>query len=164
MKIRKTKIHELEILIKLYDHARAFMTEHGNPNQWGGTYPERGTVERDIRSGHSYVCENQSEIVAAFYFLEGEDGTYREIHGGQWLDDDPYGVVHRIASEGTTKGAASFCLDWALQQCGNVRIDTHRDNLVMQNLLKKNGFLYCGIIYVEDGTERLAYQKKSAVL
>jgi hypothetical protein len=29
----------------------------------------------------------------------------------------------------------------------------------MQNLLIKNGFSKCGIIYLEDGAERLAFQK-----
>ena len=68
--------------------------------------------------------------------------------------------MHRIASGGTRRGCASFCLDWALNQCGNLKIDTHRDNRIMQHLLDKNGFTYCGIIYLDDGTERLAYQKQ----
>ena len=39
-------------------------------------------------------------------------------------------------------------------------MDTHGDNKVMQNLLKKNGFVYCGIIHVEeDNDPRLAYEK-----
>ena len=78
---------------------------------------------------------------------------------GQWLNDKPYGVIHRIASDGKTKGIGSFCVNWVVSQCGNVRIDTHRDNVVMQNMLKKNGFQYCGIIHIENGEERLAYQR-----
>lgn len=87
------------------------------------------------------------------------DPTYMRIYDGDWINDSCYGVVHRITSTGNVKGAASFCLNWALEQCGNIRIDTHRDNIVMQHLLDKNGFKYCGIVYVEDGTERIAYQK-----
>lgn len=97
--------------------------------------------------------------MGVFYYKEGRDRTYDVIEGGEWLSEAPYGVVHRITSDGTVKGTASFCLDWAFRKCGNLRIDTHRDNVVMQNLLKKNGFSYCGIIHVEDGSERLAYQK-----
>jgi hypothetical protein len=26
-------------------------------------------------------------------------------------------------------------------------------------MLEKNGFIYCGIIYLSDGQERLAYEK-----
>lgn len=41
----------------------------------------------------------------------------------------------------------------------SIRIDTHQDNKSMQRLILKNNFEYCGIIYVEDGSERLAYEK-----
>ena len=75
------------------------------------------------------------------------------------MNSCPYAVVHRVPTAPDTKGIATFCLNWALEQCGNIRIDTHRDNIVMQHLLDKNGFKYCGIVYVEDGTERIAYQK-----
>lgn len=68
-----------------------------------------------------------------------EDPDYQVIEGA-WLNEEPYGVVHRITSDGTVKGAASACLTWAFGQCGNLKIDTHRDNVVMQNMLKKMVF------------------------
>lgn len=94
-----------------------------------------------------------------FYFAVENDVTYAEIYDGKWLTDKPYGVVHRIASNGKIKGVASFCLQWCFEQAENIRIDTHRDNAVMRNVLQKNGYTYCGIIYIADGTERLAFQK-----
>ena len=97
-------------------------------------------------------------IVATFFYSPMEDPDYQVIEGA-WLNEEPYGVVHRITSDGTVKGAASACLTWAFGQCGNLKIDTHRANVVMQNMLKKNGFQSCGIIHVQDGSERLAYQK-----
>ena len=106
-----------------------------------------------------YVCEDQGRIIATFYYREGPDDTYFRIYDGEWLNTEPYGVVHRITSDGTVKGAASFCLDWAFEQCGNLKIDTHRDNRIMQHMLEKNGFRYCGVIYTDDGSERMAYQK-----
>ena len=30
----------------------------------------------------------------------------------------------------------------------NIRIDTHLDNRIMQHVIKKYGFTYCGIIYL----------------
>lgn len=161
MKIRKTRPEELPFVLTLYEKAREFMAAHGNPNQWGTNRPAVSRVEEDIRERNSYVCEHEGRIVATFYFGPGPDPTYGIIDGGQWLSDRPYSVVHRITSDGSVKGAASFCLQWAFEQSGNVRIDTHRDNIVMQNLLKKNGFSYCGIIYLENGDERLAYQKEA---
>lgn len=136
------------------------MSSHGNPTQWGNTYPPKPLVAKDIEEGCSYVCIEQDKIVATFYYKEGRDDTYVKIYEGQWLDDSPYGVIHRITSDGTVRGAATYCINWALNQCGNLRMDTHRDNMVMQHTLDKNGFTYCGIIYSDDGTERLAYQKK----
>ena len=39
-------------------------------------------------------------------------------------------------------------------------MDTHSDNIVMQNLLIKLGFRHCGTIFVyEDKFPRLAYEK-----
>lgn len=159
MNIRKSTADDLPVILQLYDHARLFMAEHGNPSQWGTTDPAPDLIQEDIRTNRSYVCTENGNIIATFYFDIAPDPTYAVIKNGKWLSDAPYGVVHRITSDGSVKGAASFCLDWAFAQCKNLRIDTHRDNLVMQNLLKKNQFQYCGIITVENGSERLAYQK-----
>lgn len=159
MEIRKTRPEELQQLMKLYENARGFMARSGNPTQWGNTYPAQSLIESDIASGCSYVCVEEGEIIATFFFREGEDSAYRRIIGGGWLNDRPYGVVHRITSSGKRKGAASFCLDWAFEQCGNLKIDTHRDNQIMRRLLEKKGFSQCGTIFTEDGSERIAFQK-----
>ena len=160
MKIRNATPEDLDILLKLYDNARSFMAAHDNPTQWGNTYPSRGLLESDIESGCSYVCEEYQNVIATFYYRFKEEDSYRRIYNGHWLDESPYGVVHRITSSGTIRGTGSFCLDWALSQCGNLRIDTHRDNRVMQHLLEKKQFTRCGIIYLADSCERIAYQKK----
>lgn len=160
MEIRKTRAEELDAVMDIYAYARGFMAEHGNPTQWGTTEPPRDVVEQDIALGKSYVCLEGGEIIAVFYYAVEADETYARIYEGEWPNEKPYGVVHRIASSGKKKGAGSFCLNWAYEQCKNLRIDTHRNNVVMQNLLKKNDFVYCGIIYIKDGTERLAYQKE----
>ena len=159
MEIRKAEIGHLSEILKIYSNARAFMKDHGNPDQWGETHPQEAVICGDIKSGNSYVCMENGKILAVFFYKAGEDPTYGHIYQGNWLNLDPYGVIHRIASSGKKKGSASFCLAWAFEECGNLRIDTHRDNHVMQNLLKRNGFTYCGIIYLENGSERLAYQK-----
>ena len=160
MEIRKTKMEELEQVMAIYARARQFMAEHGNATQWGTTKPAREVIVRDIEQGNSYVCVENGELAAVFYFNKEVDPTYLTIYDGAWANDLPYGVVHRIASAGAVKGAGSFCLNWAFQQCGNLKIDTHRNNIVMQNTLKKNGFVYCGIIHLLDGDERLAYQRE----
>lgn len=159
MEIRRTLISDLDKVMIIYENARKFMRENGNPDQWGHNYPDEEVIKSDIAEGKSYVCVDNNEIVAVFYFDIGIDPTYINIYEGAWLNDDPYGVIHRIASALRKKGIASYCLDWCFRQCSNIRIDTHRKNLSMRNLLDKHGFTKCGIIYVKDGTERLAYQK-----
>lgn len=159
MEIRKTTCDDLETVIEIYAQARKFMRENGNPNQWINGYPTRDMIEEDIREGCSYVCLDEHQIVGVFRYTIGTDPTYLKIYEGSWLNEELYGVVHRIAVSSHKKGVASYCLNWCLNKCRNLRIDTHRDNHVMQNMLKKNGFSYCGIIYLEDGDERLAFQK-----
>lgn len=160
MQIRKAKNHDLEAILNLYQMAREFMAAHGNPGQWGSSYPPVEQVERDIASGDLYVCCDGEKTAAVFYFAPGPDETYHKIYEGEWLDDAPYAVVHRVASPGVIKGAAGFCLDWCFEHFPNLRIDTHQDNLPMQSLLKKKGFRFCGKIFLANGSPRLAFQKK----
>ena len=163
MRIRKTAYSDIDTIMEIYAHDRSFMAEHGNPTQWGPRkWPPRELILQDIEQNKSYVCENDGRIVGTFLFDCGTDvePTYRIIEGGTWSLDKPYGVIHRIASDGSVKGVGQLCIDWALGQCPYLRIDTHADNAVMQGLLQKCGFRYCGIIYVENGTSpRRAYDK-----
>ena len=106
-------------------------------------------------------------VIGTFFFAFGPDiePTYRRITDGAWLDESSYGVVHRLAGDGSQRGIGAFCLIWALAQCGHLRIDTHGDNLVMQNLVRKLGFVHCGTIYVEeDDYPRLAFEKVESAL
>ena len=166
MQIRKSTEQDLGRMLEIYAVARRFMAEHGNPNQWGPRgWPPEALLRRDIESGRSYVCLNDAgRVVGTFFFDQGADiePTYRQIADGAWLDDGPYGVVHRIASDGSERGVGAYCLSWAYGQCDHLRIDTHGDNTVMQGMLAKLGFVHCGTIYVyEDNDPRLAYEKTS---
>ncbi|MBR3165945.1 MAG: GNAT family N-acetyltransferase, partial [Lachnospiraceae bacterium] len=151
-------------IMEIYAYARDFMARTGNPHQWGPTnWPPEALIHKDIREGCSYVCLNdKKEIIGTFYFTKGKDiePTYREIMDGTWLGSDVYGVVHRIAADGSEKGIGRYCINWAYEQCGHLRMDTHPDNRIMQNLLCSLGFVRCGIIHVvEDNYPRYAYEK-----
>ncbi len=163
MEIRQSAEGDIDRIMEIYQYARTFMAEHGNPGQWGPTnWPPRQLIYNDILRKQSYVCLHEEKIVGTFFFAQGKEiePTYRHIEDGAWLDDSAYGVIHRIAGDGSLKGIGTFCLEWGYRKCGHLRIDTHRDNRVMQNLLAKMGFTYCGIIYVEeDHNPRLAYEK-----
>ncbi len=160
MKIRNTRIDEIDKVMDIYRIAKEFMSQSGNAGQWEDDYPSRELILQDIRSRYSYVCtDDEEELLGTFCFMPGPEPTYRIIDNGHWLNEESYCVIHRLAATGKVKGVADRCFGWCFHQCGNVRVDTHRDNKVMQHILSKHGYVYCGIIYVRDRSERLAFQK-----
>lgn len=160
MYIRKTRPDELDKVMSIYDIGRAYMRANGNTEQWNNGHPSKALINSDIINGSSYVvADEKDEPIAVFAFIPGIDKTYIEIYNGRWLNNEEYCVIHRIAVAVQKKNIAKLVYDWCADKCTNLRIDTHADNIPMQNSLKKNGFQYCGIIHLENGDERLAYQK-----
>lgn len=160
MIIRATNFNDLPNVMSLYDYARNLMRANGNLVQWINGYPSEELIRGEIENGHSFVgLDDEGEIVVTFCLIIGDDPTYRVIREGSWLNDEPYGVVHRMATSGKRQGVAQECFNWCFGRCMNLRVDTHSDNHAMQHVLLKLGFVYCGIIYVADRTERLAFQK-----
>lgn len=158
MIIREAKIEDLKRILEIYDIAKAFMRETGNSNQWNSSYPDMKLLEDDIDKQQLFVMEEDSIIHSVFAFIIGEDPTYKEIEGA-WLDDSTYGTIHRIASDGTVHQVFKKAVDFCSEKCAHLRADTHEDNKVMQKVILKNGFKETGIIYIEDGTPRIAFEK-----
>lgn len=158
MTIRKATLADLPEVLDIYVYAREQMAAAGNP-QWAGGRPSEETVKADIAAGNSYVMLDGDELVGVFTLILGEEPTYAVIEDGAWLDDEPYGTLHRIASNGKARGVMQAALAFCEGVSPNMRVDTHEKNLAMQHILEKNGYVYCGRIYVDDGTPRRAYQK-----
>ena len=156
---RPAVMEELPEIMAIYARARQFMKETGNPTQWGDTHPSKEAVRGDIERQQSIVCVIDGQIEGVFYLAEGADPTYDVIEDGAWHSDRPYHTIHRIASSGRVRGVFSRCVDWAHENYGYLRIDTHEQNIPMQNALKKQHFTRRGVIYIHDGTPRLAYDK-----
>ncbi len=157
--IRKALMTDVVTIMDLIDEARGIMRSCGNINQWIDGYPSRETIVEDINNGNCYVCVEQGgEVVSSFAFIPGPEPTYKEIFEGQWLDDKPYHVVHRLASTATSHGIFNDVMNYCMAVAGNLRIDTHRDNVIMRHVIERYGFTYCGIIYLLNGDERLAFQ------
>ena len=156
--IRKTELRDLDEVMGIYEHGRQIMRNSGNLFQWQNDRPYREQIIDDIEKGNSYVAENREGLCGVFALIFGEDVTYGYIEGS-WLNDEPYGTIHRIATSGREKGVLKAAVDYGFSQIENVRIDTHHDTKIMQHLLKKLGFTECGVIYLLDGDPRLAYQK-----
>ncbi len=161
MNIRLAQTEDLNIILDIYESARRFMREAGNPNQWGASNPPKSHTLADIEEHRLFVVADDDTIYGVFYFNIAEDPTYEVIYDGKWLNDKPYGVIHRIAvsDEARGKGVAGYCFDYAFEKCKNLKIDTHIDNIPMQKALAKHGFVKCGTIFLANGDKRIAFQK-----
>lgn len=159
MTIKPAEYNDLNTILSIYAHARKQMRLSGNAAQWGDDRPLPETVLEDISRKQAYVIISQNIICGVFAFIIGVDPTYRTIENGAWLNDLPYGTIHRIAGNGKANGILAAALSFCEEKTDNIRIDTHADNKIMQHLLEKYGFQKCGHIYVDDGTQRIAYQK-----
>lgn len=160
--IRKATEADVPRIMALIDMARTTMRANGNMHQWANGYPDEAAMLADIGRGVCYLIEYDGCVEATFSMIDGPDPTYAVIYDGAWVDTDaPYVVVHRIASTPDSHGVMSAIVDFCNQRINNIRIDTHRDNTIMQHCLQRLGFTYCGIILLANGDERLAYQKIS---
>ena len=157
--IRKAIESDLLEIKSIVAKARELMKASANVNQWVDGYPSIDVLLSDIRSGNAYLLLRENKAIAYFAMTDGPDLTYNFIAEGNWLNDDTYGVLHRIASNGEAKGVFKEILLYASEHYLNIRIDTHHDNKIMQRLLEHNGFVYCRIIFLADGSPRLAYQR-----
>ena len=163
MHIQKATMADLSASMDIYASARQFMKETGNATQWGLTKPSEEQIRKDIAEEKCHLCMEGEEYLAVFFFSEEKDPTYSYIEDGAWLDDErPYGVIHRIAVAKRGRGVFGFCEQYCFSRCHNVRIDTHVNNHPMQKALEKAGYTYCGVIYLESGESRIAFQKLSA--
>lgn len=158
--VRLAQVADLDTIMPVMDAAKGIMRSDGNINQWVGGYPSREAILADIHRNGGFVVEDSGRITGYFAFLPSPEPTYSYIEGGEWLDEKmPYHVIHRIASYPEIHGVFSDIMEYCFSQDPNIRIDTHRENSIMRHNIAKHGFTYCGIIYLESGDERLAYQK-----
>lgn len=158
MDIRKAQPDDLDKIMEIYAIAQDMMIESGNPTQWGRTYPTREIITCDIENGACHVICDDETIHGVFAVFKGDEPTYEYIENGRWLNDDAYVTVHRIAGDGKVGGIFKSAIGYCRKLSDNIRIDTHKNNKIMQHVIEKNGFTECGTVYVRDGSERIAYQ------
>ena len=157
--IREARSTDMADIMRVMDAAKKIMRQSGNMYQWGEGYPSETVILSDMEKNGGYVIVDEDQVVAYFAFLPSPDPTYSRIYEGNWLDDEqPYHVVHRIASYPDSHHIFRDIMDFCFAADRNIRIDTHQDNTIMQHNIAKYGFAYCGIIYLASGDERLAYQ------
>ncbi|MGL4656285.1 MAG: GNAT family N-acetyltransferase [Sarcina sp.] len=162
---RKSELKDVERIMGIIRQAQAYLKSQGI-DQWQNGYPNSQAIENDIKNDISYVLEEEGKIVATTAISFDGEPTYDKIYDGKWLSDYDFAVIHRIAVDNDYKGhglagklikeTKNLCKE---RNVRSIRIDTHRENISMQNSIEKNGFEYCGIIFVCDGSERVAFEK-----
>ena len=165
MEFRKATASDIDCIMKIIRQAQAYFKKNGI-NQWQNNYPNNETIKGDIGSGYGYVLEDRGEIIGTVAVSFDGEKTYDVIYDGEWLSSGEYAVIHRMAVDDAYKGRGlssiiikhieNICLGRGVH---SIKIDTHSENISMQRLIKKNDFKYCGIIYVEDKSARLAFEK-----
>lgn len=158
MQVRLAIVSDLMDVNSIYEEARKFMAENGNPHQWGdAAYPPLPMLINDIGESQLYVIEEDWDIKGVFALVAGDDPTYQVIEEGTWRSDAEYATLHRVAAAPGEKGIFKAAVEFAKTQYDYLRVDTHYDNIPMQKAIEKCGFVKCGRIYVEDGSPRIAY-------
>jgi predicted GNAT family N-acyltransferase len=166
MKVITNEIKYLDDVMNIINQAKLYF-KNNSINQWQDGYPNSDSIISDINNHVSYVLIDNDVVIGTMYFHIGDDPTYKYIENGQWLTkNQKYGIIHRIAVDENVKGKslALNLVNYAIKQCqinniNSIRIDTHKDNLSMQRFLLKNGFQSCGIIYLENGDQRIGFEK-----
>jgi ribosomal protein S18 acetylase RimI-like enzyme len=165
---RRAEYRDREEIMAVFDEARDFLRRQG-VDQWQNGYPSASVIGRDIENGDAYVMETGG-VAGYIAVCFGEEPSYARVYGGAWRYAPPYAALHRVAVARRCRagGLAVVMLCRAQALCAkagmaSIRIDTHRQNLPMQRFLRKNGFGFCGLIYLEDGAERLAFDKAIAL-
>jgi len=159
MNIRLANTLDADRIFEIYEYARAYMKAHGNPHQWGDDRPEKSLTKDDIKNQRCYVMEDDGHIFACFVFTIEFEKEYEAICPSKV----EYGVIHRVASDGSKRGIVERIVDFAKGKENFLRIDTHEDNKTMQRAIERQNFKRLGIIYLEDKSARILYELKEGL-
>ncbi|MGD9604917.1 MAG: N-acetyltransferase family protein [Bacilli bacterium] len=170
--IRMAAIEDMTEILKIIADAKALLkSKHSLQWQDDDGYPNGETFLDDIQTNSLYVACDQGRLVAVCALGRFGEPTYNVIYDGQWLNNEPFYVVHRLAVKKEAYGQGwakklmkkmeEICLDEGVK---NIRCDTTFENEPMNQLLINLDYQYCGIIHltrtkIQDRL-RKAYQKR----
>ena len=166
MKLVRSNISNVPVIMSFIHDAQKYLASL-EIDQWQDGYPDEDKIELDISNNDSYIIiDDLDRTIGTTVFTTKSERAYNSIQG-KWLtkEEAKYGVIHRLAVGDKYRklGLARFVFEECHkrlkeQNIGSLRIDTHEGNKGMQHLLKDIGYSYCGIILLESGAERLAFE------
>ena len=164
----KATLKDIDQIMDVINSGKAFLKSQGL-DQWQDGHPNLEMVTNDIKLKNFYIIKKENKVVSCAAIIFGDDPNYSKIYKGSWLTNGRYAVIHRFATlqDYNNQGLATEMINYAkdrIKDGESIRIDTHINNIPMQNLLKKNGFILCGMIYLDHIIDshhlRLAYEYK----
>lgn len=165
--LRPAVMEEIPAIWEIILQAKAQMYREGK-HQWDENYPTIQILKNDILKGWSHVLVQSdcpTDIIAYGAVVFDGEPAYSDLRDGNWLSEQPYVVLHRLAvadrwkRQGMAQRYMQAVADIALSHgIRSFRVDTNYDNLYMQKLFDSLGFRYCGRITYEAG-QRMAYEK-----
>lgn len=162
MELVKAEKEKLTEYYQCIEDARAYHKSLGF-EQWHSDYPTQQTIMDDIKNKSGYAFIEGGKIIGYCCIMIGDEPAYHEIEGN-WKTNRPYAVVHRMAFSaaarggGLSKKAIQLIKNYCIQNdVTAIRVDTQDENKVMQHILEREGFAYCGLIHF-DGGPKLAYE------
>ncbi|MBQ9827746.1 MAG: N-acetyltransferase [Lachnospiraceae bacterium] len=156
--IRPAAASDKTELRRIFDSAKEFMDMTGNPDQWPKGSPYDDEIADEIERGRMHVLYDEDGTYGAFIVFDTPDPTYAVIEDGAWKHDGPYRTIHRVASDHTRRNVFGEIMAFASRDAEHIRMDTYKDNTVMQHVLEKFGFERRGIIHLQNGSPRIAYE------
>ena len=162
MILREAQPEEAQSCYQCIEDARVWHHSQGF-EQWHPDYPTQQTILDDIAQGIGYVFADENGVIGYCCVIIGDEPAYHHIDGA-WKTERPYAVVHRMAFSSSVRGSGlsgkafdlikDFC---SANHIDAIRVDTQQENIVMQHILTREGFAYCGLVQF-DGGPKLAYE------
>lgn len=164
---RRAQNSDVDKIVQILNDAISFLKESGS-SQWQSGYPNRATVEDDIKNGCAWVLTVDNEVAGYAAVVIGREPTYADIEGKWENNVDTYATIHRIAVSSKFRGMhlSQFFLSNIIsltyaQGIHNFRIDTSRKNKIVQHIAVSHNFIERGIIKVTEDpvdSSRIAYE------
>jgi RimJ/RimL family protein N-acetyltransferase len=163
MELVKATKQDAAKIMDIINQAKAFLKSQG-VDQWQTGYPAMSDIERDLDNEIGYVLKDEGKIVG-YAGIDARGEKAYDTLKGNWLNNDPYIVIHRMAVDNSVRGKGlaqkmfQACEDFAKSKgIQNIRVDTDEDNHIMRHIIEKMGFKYTGTIWFDNST-KIAFQK-----
>ncbi len=161
--IRLAHHNDLDAIMHIVRSAQQALADLGI-DQWQDGYPTRDIIANDIKHGEGYVAvDDKDHPIGYAAILLGGEPAYNQISDNRWNTPNKYVVLHRLCVDIAVRrqGVALQLMEYAMHHAllngiTAFRIDTHKGNVRMLQMVNKLGFKPTGTIRYDSGL-RIAY-------